>query len=422
MKTITKLALSNNKKNKVRSILTITTICLATILLTVICSYARGLIKYERLNAPKLYGNYYGTFSAVTKEQIEQVRQRSEFTKLGKVAIVGEVKNELPARLLYADETNLELTNMTERFEEGKYPEKIDEIAAQKSFFREIGYENVKLGDKISLPFRSGLSQKFEVTTFIVSGIIKDVDNGLETSSITGCVSKEFHESHIKPEDRIYTLYFLLNDSVPITTDNAEEVLIELAEKCGIKENQVKENAYYLMFMLEPGIETITICGIIAICVMLFSVVVIYNIFQVGIVQKIQEYGKIKALGATKKQMRKVIFREGMLLAAVSIPVGLFLGAIMAQFTFDWLIKQSNELQAGIEVVRVSTFSIPMLLLSAALAFITVCLALRKPMKIVGRISPIEAIRFLESTESKSSGIRKGKKEVKISRDRKSVV
>lgn len=415
MKTITTLALSNNKKNKVRSILTIITICLATILLTVICSYARGLIKYERLNAPKLYGNYYGTFSAVTDEKIEQVRQRSEFTKLGKVAIVGEVKNELPARLLYADETNLELTNMMERFEVGNYPVKVDEIAAQRSFFKQIGYDDVKLGDKISLPFRTGLSQKFEVTTFIVSGIIKDVDNGLETSTITGCVSKDFHESRVKPEDRIYTLYFLLNDSVPITTDNAQEVLIDLAEKCGIKENQVKENAYFLMFMLEPGIETITICGIISVCVMLFSVVVIYNIFQVGIVQKIQEYGKVKALGATKKQMRMIIFREGMLLAAVSIPTGLILGAVLSQFTFDWLIEQSNELQAGIEVVRVSTFSIPMLLLSAALAFITVCLALRKPMKIVGRISPIEAIRFLESTESKSLGIRKGKKEVKIS-------
>ena len=40
-----------------------------------------------------------------------------------------------------------------------------------------------------------------------------------------------------------------------------------------------------------------------------FSVVVIYNIFQVGIVNKIQEYGKIKALGATKKQMKQLIFR-----------------------------------------------------------------------------------------------------------------
>ena len=39
---------------------------------------------------------------------------------------------------------------------------------------------------------------------------------------------------------------------------------------------------------------------LIAIVVVIFSVLVIYNIFQVGIVEKIQEYGKIKALGATR--------------------------------------------------------------------------------------------------------------------------
>ena len=63
--------------------------------------------------------------------------------------------------------------------------------------------------------------------------------------------------------------------------------------------------------------EMIVVCGTLILGIVLFSVVVIYNIFQVGIAQKVQEYGKIKALGATRKQMKQLIFREGILLAVL---------------------------------------------------------------------------------------------------------
>lgn len=51
-------------------------------------------------------------------------------------------------------------------------------------------------------------------------------------------------------------------------------------------------NDFYLQWVLQPSYETIAVCGILILAIVLFSVVVIYNIFQVGIVNKIQEYGK----------------------------------------------------------------------------------------------------------------------------------
>ena len=75
----------------------------------------------------------------------------------------------------------------------------------------------------------------------------------------------------------------------------------------------------------------IVVCGTLILGIVLFSVVVIYNIFQVGIAQKVQEYGKIKALGATRKQMKQLIFREGILLAVPSIPLGLLFGFLIAK-------------------------------------------------------------------------------------------
>lgn len=108
------------------------------------------------------------------------------------------------------------------------------------------------------------------------------------------------------------------------------------------KKKNVIVNDLYLQWVLQPSYETIAVCGILILAIVLFSVVVIYNIFQVGIANKIQEYGKIKALGATKKQMKQLIFREGMFLTIFSIPVGLLLGFLIAKCGFNWLVEQGN--------------------------------------------------------------------------------
>ena len=91
--------------------------------------------------------------------------------------------------------------------------------------------------------------------------------------------------------------------------NNIDSVIKQIAAACGIEEKNVIVNDLYLQWVLQPSYETIAVCGILILAIVLFSVVVIYNIFQVGIANKIQEYGKIKALGATKKQMKQLIFR-----------------------------------------------------------------------------------------------------------------
>ena len=127
--------------------------------------------------------------------------------------------------------------------------------------------------------------------------------------------------------------------------------------------------------------------------IVLFSVVVIYNIFQVGIAQKVQEYGKIKAMSATRKAMKQLIFREGILLALPSIPLGLLFGFLICKKSAStgWW---SGEFWVSSEIAnhQVPLFSAGQLCSSAFLwSFLTVVLALRKPMKIVSRISPIES-------------------------------
>ena len=92
--TIRNLAISNVKKNRTRSILIVISVFLSALLLTVIAEFGYGMMRYNRANAGKLYGNYCGDFQRVTKEQYETMNRRSEFTAIGRSAFAAEVESK----------------------------------------------------------------------------------------------------------------------------------------------------------------------------------------------------------------------------------------------------------------------------------------------------------------------------------------
>ncbi len=65
MKTITKLAASNIRQNRTRSILVALSIFLSTFLLTVIAEFGYGMVSHNRANAGKISGNFCGDRKSV---------------------------------------------------------------------------------------------------------------------------------------------------------------------------------------------------------------------------------------------------------------------------------------------------------------------------------------------------------------------
>ena len=372
MKTITKLAWSDNRKNRTRSVLIMLSIFLTTLLLSAIATFGYGQIRFQSVNAEEFYGSYYGTYVGVTEEQIAEIQKRSEFDRIGRAAAVGEIENARTISMMWMDGETIRLTNMEKQLQEGTFPEKENEIAGQKAMFDRLGYPDAEPGDTVTIPFRRNTQEKYQEKEFIISGIMEP--------------------TLIEQENQSYTAY--------------------VSQACGSNPENTVVNTYYSIWALDPGTEMITGCVIVALIVIFFAVLVIYNIFQVGLVQKIQEYGKIRALGATRKQMKKLVFREGMMLALISVPAGLIVGTAVTIFFMNVWIAQSTALGSR-DAVQVNMVSIPLLLFCAAAALLTVWTALKRPMRMVSRISPVEAVRF-QGDSGKNHGFRKGKKQMGV--------
>ena len=158
---------------------------------------------------------------------------------------------------------------------------------------------------------------------------------------------------------------------------------------------------------------------ILALLISFMSVTVISNIFTASANKRIQEFGILKCIGGTKKQIKESVIYESLWLSIISIPLGLSLGTIIGytgvKITGHY-IKDINELAKSI-IMRPFSFSLPFhisiwtYIFATIFSFLVIIYSANKPAKTVGKITAIECIkglganRNLKSIDTKSSFI-----------------
>ena len=178
MKTISRIAYSNDKKNKTRSILIMMAICLTTMLLVIISTVGNGLVRLQKSQAADSYGSNYGLFVSADGSQVKEVNRRAEIDATGIMCTEGIIKGNEKGGFVCMDETARKMLPYIKEYtlKEGKYPEKMREIAAGRAFFRAMGYGDVKIGDTVTLDYRAGMQSEYKPEEFVVSGILYDRD------------------------------------------------------------------------------------------------------------------------------------------------------------------------------------------------------------------------------------------------------
>ena len=144
------------------------------------------------------------------------------------------------------------------------------------------------------------------------------------------------------------------------------------------------------------------ISGIVGILLIIVTgYLIIYNIFQISVIQDIQTYGQLKTLGTTKRQIKKMINRQAVKLSMIGVPIGLLIGFFLGRALVPFLMNGTiYTADAGITVTANPLIFIG----AAAFAIFTVLISVRKPAKIAGTVSPIEAILFTENDGAAFSG------------------
>ena len=219
----------------------------------------------------------------------------------------------------------------------------------------------------------------------------------------------------IPAADRVYNATIRVMGEGQLDYDAMCQRINDVAKDIGTNENYVDINKEYLMVATDPGTDTMRVVVAVALLIAIFSGIVIYSIYYVGVITDVQEIGKLKALGASKKQVRNLRCGRVCSSSAISIPIGLILGFLIPYIFLPIVMEKGMEISImSFDMGEIHMFSLPVLLLVIAVVVVTVYISLLKPMRMAGKISPIEAIRYQES--SKNEKLRTGNISVNVFR------
>ena len=406
---IKKLSRRYFKASKSRNIIAIVTIVLTTVLFTTIFTLGSGLIDtVQDQNIRKAGGDGQAVLNYISDEAFNDVKGNELIDRIAySKAVSYRLNNQGLAKwrsdMWYMDDTALEFA----RYEPttGHRPEAENEIIADTKTLEALGVP-AEIGATVTLNYE--IKGKEYTTDFTLCGF-------WETDSLSNIgriiVSKAFIDNHADlltytyPVDNDYsgvvTAYIMFRSGGSVE-EKLQQLLMETGYTCDTLGGQPADENYIIArvspaYQSSPVSENsaLFIAGIVGIlAIMATGYLIIYNIFQISVIQDIQSYGQLKTLGTTRRQIKKIINKQAILLSAVGIPIGLIIGFLIGRALVPALMNGTTYTSEAGVVVTVN----PLIFIGSAIfAFVTVYISVRKPAKIAGAISPIEAIRYTEN-------------------------
>lgn len=424
MNIITKTALANLKSNRSRNILIGVAIALTAMLLTTVPTVVFGTIDLRFAAVDNVYPTFHGMFRNVDETSADKMLDDVRLSDIGlreDAAYIICDGTDANISMVYCDDNTVKLNRL--KLEEGKMPKRADEIVVSKGLLKVMGLTG-GIGDKITVPFQpviaGGLGQAME-KEFTITGLTEDSEEAESRNIYSSLVSGAFTEEIISEGEHEYRVYFSIADAKGKTTDVIRDSMEEVGKSYGIGKEDIVDNSEYLMAnYVDPAMYGGMI--ILMAVIVLAGILTIYSIYYVSMMNKVQEYGKLKAIGSTKRQIRQLVFREGFTVAAAAIPVGLILGLGTGMLLVHGMVssglasenEMANEMKRVMAAGDISLVKPWILLLAAAVALASVYISLLRPMQKAAKISAIEAIRFQGTDKKNRKKCRKGYAELNI--------
>lgn len=360
---------SSIKTYRQRNFFAILTIMFSTCLCIVTILYFTGYREAAKRDAS---GRYQAALVDVEEEVINDLVNNNSIEDIG-VTYHLEEKNidDYKIGFVYIDEGMLRLCKYPDII--GNLPQKKDEIAIISGYLNHLNLK-LNVGDKIELNI-SGNEKEYTI-----SGIISEEGAGRQFDII---VSKELIVTYDPAP--LYTVYIRLVNSEKVSSDLLKSELSSIADRYGIDAKYLVFSSLYFFLREQSVLQDLGIFSWICIIIVLSCSLVIYSLFYSSVISKTNEYGQLRIIGATKKQIKSIAFVEGCYLSCVGITLGIVFGSIIGYILMPNGWNVFNNIFAA--------FSISLIL------FLMVSFSIKKPMRIAVNVTPIEAIRHSSYNE-----------------------
>lgn len=402
------------RTQKKRSVLTVVGIILSVALVTGIGTIFLSMFDANLRYTISTSGDYYAAVNRVPGDKVALLTENAQTSNGGVGQFAGfaaysqNEKNEVDTPYKYLSIMALDGDGqkmLPYALEDGRMPEAAGEITVDNWTLK---YLNAKIGDKISLDIGT---------------------RALDGNELTDTKVSAPNETFTKKESREYTIVGTLNPAIVVNMNfakavtwldkgnlapgqeytayiklksvgNAIERIKKMAVSAGLTgldgENSPIQFNDSVLRLYAQGVSVtfnayyITVMSVILALVIISTIAVIFNAFNISVVERVSQFGLLRCVGATPKQIRNIVFREALVLGAIGIPIGILCGIGAMGVVFSVVSALAVNLMRGGLRLIVSPW---LVIASAAVGALTIYISALLPARKAGRISPMEAVR-----------------------------
>lgn len=379
LKMITQMSKQSLKSGRMRNIFVMITIVLASALLTAILMFAMG--QNQQVRNELSHRQQVGYYN-LTDEQVETLKndERIAYQIQVKTGTLSEMDG-FDIMPYYVSEPSDKI--QIGELESGRLPETENEIAVQAAMLEKMGIEPVP-ANRVTFTFYDGNTEEF-----VVSGILKGEDTAKQFSVF---FSKGYAENGSQLKNMPYEVYARLYGAAEMNADDCREAMYLIGSDAGIERKYISPSKMF-MESLSVNAQNVLIYGLVGAVILFACILVIYGVFYLSVIGKIHQFGQLRTIGMTRKQMKKLVSKEGSRLFLYASPIGILTGAAAGYFIIP----------SGFRIINT--------LLIALCVFVTVyiitMISVHRPARLAAAVSPVEAMRYTAQDDMKKTANKK---------------
>lgn len=421
MSILNRLTIKNLRLNKKRTIVTIIGIILSTALMVgigLLFSSFQDLMIRDTIGYSGKYEAKYNDVDLIKLNDIKNKNFTYFYEKpIGFSKI--ESSNEYKP-YMYITSVNREYFDELKLIE-GDIPKNENEIVISNHVITNGGLD-YKVGDIVTFTYGS---RNIDGNITLANSELVDgeflTNEGTHTYKIVGIVDRSNFESYsasgytaftvdVNSDNGNVNLYVMFNKNKNIIKQS-EELAKELNYNGDINYNSTLLALYgestYGNVMSSMGGMMIIMLSLVSIG----CIIVIYNSFAISVMERKKEFGLLSSIGATKKQIKKSVFYEALVVGVIGIILGI-LGAYIGIGTVILIINKliSDMLEYKLYLVTNYLF----IIIPVIFMIIVIGVSAFIPSRRASKVSPIEAIRQNDDIKINKKKIRTSKLVLKL--------
>lgn len=381
---VKKLAKRSLASEKRRNLMVVVAVALAAFL---VCFAAVLSVSIAQIQRNQVADTYEAVFTGVEASDVAALKDLPELARVGEYYLLGQEHSGqgYNASYVYCDSDMMYIARSQMELVKGELPVQADEVAVSEYFLSAYGL-SAKIGETVRLDTESFHGD------YTVTGILSNAGEK-EANICAIAVSKAALTQWAGFDPVGYRAYVHFKNDRQLDQETMAAHCREIAAQfgsahVGMNSNYFASNSKSIDFGMIFGIAALVMAG---------GYVVIQSIFRISVNDKIQSYGQLRTIGATPKQIRRIVKKESRRLGGIGILLGILLGVGGGLLLFP---KGFHGGYYGAAV-----------LLTVAVCWFMVASSVHRPVKIAAGISPLEAMRFSTGQEK----VRNRKKHRKLS-------